>query len=46
MERFMNLFEMFISDVRVHLSGRDVGVAEERLYRSEICTIFEEVGCE
>ncbi len=42
MELSMDLLELRIRDVRIDLSGRDRGVSEELLDRSDIGTIGEE----
>jgi len=45
-EGVMDVAQMLIGDVRVDLSCRDIGVAEEGLHRAQVSAIFEKIGRE
>jgi len=46
MEALVDFFEMGVGDMGIDLCGGDVGVAEERLDRTEVGAVHEEVGGE
>ena len=42
----MDFAQVLVGDVRVHLRRCDIGMAEERLDRTEVSTVLEKIGRE
>jgi deoxyinosine 3'endonuclease (endonuclease V) len=46
MKLLVDVPKVFVGHVGVHLSGSNIGVAQESLHRTEVCTVTKEVSRE
>lgn len=44
MKLLVNIAEVFVGDVGIYLSGCDISVAQEGLYRAQIGPVFKQIG--